>query len=160
MNRERLLGLRTNMVSSLGLTLGDLEQSLPDELYLDLDRFVNLDLEDLLDLDLPLVDLLLAPQFAGPLGMRATAAAEPGLATFMLSPSQQIDLFFPYSRYREDTALEPLCVLRSRLPGWSRAAAGSELHCPRPAVLNRATLLRSSLTCNLASPTMLSDTCL
>ena len=51
MNRECLLA---DIVSSLGLTLGDLERSRLDELYLDLERLVDLNLEDLLDLDLPL----------------------------------------------------------------------------------------------------------
>ena len=44
MNRERLLGLLVDLVSSLGLTVGDLERSLLDELYLDLERLVDLDL--------------------------------------------------------------------------------------------------------------------
>ena len=51
MNRECLLA---DIVSSLGLTLGDLERSRLDELYLDLESLVDLNLEDLLDLDLPL----------------------------------------------------------------------------------------------------------
>ena len=47
------------MVSSLGLTLGDMERSLLDELYLDLERLVDLDLDkEFLDLDLPLVESL------------------------------------------------------------------------------------------------------
>ena len=54
MNRERLLELLANLVSSLGLSLGNLERSLLEELYLDLDRLEDLDLKDLLDLDLPL----------------------------------------------------------------------------------------------------------
>ena len=53
-NRERLLGLLADLVSSLGVFLGDLERSLLDELYLDLER-----LEDLLDLDHPLDGSLL-----------------------------------------------------------------------------------------------------
>ena len=41
-----------DLVTSLGLFTGDLERSLLDELYLDLECLD--DLEDLLDLDLPL----------------------------------------------------------------------------------------------------------
>ena len=45
MNRECLLDLLADLVSSLGLTLDDLERSLLDELYLYLERLVNLDLK-------------------------------------------------------------------------------------------------------------------
>ena len=35
---ERVLGLLADLISSLGMFLGDLERSLLDELYLDLER--------------------------------------------------------------------------------------------------------------------------
>ena len=53
MNREGLLDMLADLVSSLGLSLGDLERSLLDVRDVDLQRRVDLDLENLLHLDLP-----------------------------------------------------------------------------------------------------------
>ena len=53
MNSKGLPDLLAVLVSSLGWTLGDLDWSLLDELYLNLERLVDLDLRDL-HLNLPL----------------------------------------------------------------------------------------------------------